>query len=123
MQNRTAYLVLSLIVTVFTLITIAGFLYVARIANSSGAQAAAAAGTMPVSETQAPPEKPSPAIYILREYDGQIAVFVPQNEDIPVSLTGILTSTLRQSDRDELQRGIYVSGDNDLARLLEDFSS
>ena len=61
--------------------------------------------------------------YILREFDGQIAVFVPDDSFNPIILTGILTSSLPKADREQLQLGIVVAGDEELAKLLEDFGS
>ncbi len=69
---------------------------------------------------------PAPAAetaYVLMEYDGQIAVYVSGDEKTPVLLTGILTSSLRKTDRELLQEGIPARGDEELAKLLEDFGS
>lgn len=76
---------------------------------------------MPLARISPAPE--AETVYILREYDGQIAVYVTGDEKEPVLLTGILTSSLRKTDRELLAEGIPARGDEELAKLLEDFGS
>ena len=60
--------------------------------------------------------------YILREYQGEIAVF-QDGETEPGMLTGIPVSMLRSTDKAALNQGIRVESVQDVASLLEDLGS
>ena len=89
--------------------------------NHGSALAASVLEEMPLARISAAPS--AQTVYVLREYEGQIAVYVSGDTENPVLLTGILTSSLRKTDRELLQEGISARGDEELAKLLEDFGS
>ncbi len=57
--------------------------------------------------------------YILREYEGKIAVY---REDELIDVTDISTKFLPENDRRDIENGIEISSRQELFRLLEDFS-
>ena len=61
--------------------------------------------------------------YVLRLYQGSLAVFSEQNPDTPLRVTEISQYSLRAYDKEQLERGITVEGDTALAMILEDFGS
>lgn len=61
--------------------------------------------------------------YVLREYEGYVAVFVENEPSIPMTVTDISVSTLRKLDRETLQIGLKVKTHERLMMILEDFSS
>lgn len=60
--------------------------------------------------------------YIVREYDGMVAVFY-SGEDKPFKVTDRYVSALPQQDIDDLQKGIEVTNEENLRKLLEDLCS
>lgn len=71
-------------------------------------------------ETQAVEEGPC---YVLRDYEGYVAVFVENDPSCPMTVTDIQTSTLRQVDRDTLQTGLKIRSKERLMMILEDLGS
>ena len=73
----------------------------------------------------APPAGASPASrgFVLSESGGNLAVFLPEDMNTPVSVTAIELSGLRDSDRALVRCGIPASSREELLQLLEDFSS
>lgn len=63
------------------------------------------------------------AEYFLRDNEGYIAVFETKRARTPLSVTGIETSLLRDTDRQLLSRGIPVKNIAALLLLLEDLGS
>ncbi len=61
--------------------------------------------------------------YVLRLYQGSLAVFSEQNPETPLRVTEISQYSLRAYDKAQLERGITVEGDTALAMILEDFGS
>lgn len=61
--------------------------------------------------------------YVLRIEDGVVVVFAEKDTTRPIIVTDIYAGTLRNLDREELTRGIYVESETALQQLLEDFSS
>ncbi len=61
--------------------------------------------------------------YLLKLFDGRIAVFDPDFPETPIEITDIYASTLRNYDREQLKIGITVSGREELLMLLEDYGS
>lgn len=61
--------------------------------------------------------------YILREYEGFVAVFVDNDPDCPMTVTDIEISTLRELDRTLIQTGMKVKSHNRLMMILEDIGS
>lgn len=71
-------------------------------------------------EMQAVEEGPC---YVLRDYEGYVAVFVENDPSCPMTVTDIQTSTLRQVDRDTLQTGLKIRSQERLIMILEDLGS
>ncbi len=61
--------------------------------------------------------------YLLKEYDGVIAIYRAEELNTPERLTEIQTATLRQADRQSLREGIFAANTEQLLMLLEDFGS
>lgn len=61
--------------------------------------------------------------YVLRDYEGHVAVFVEDDPDIPMTVTDIQVSTLRELDRDTLSTGLKVRSQERLMMILEDLGS
>ena len=60
--------------------------------------------------------------YIVKEYNGMVAVFEKGNAE-PVKVTDRCVSALPEADRFKLVRGIEAASDTKLKRLLEDLCS
>ncbi len=65
----------------------------------------------------------SEAEYVLREFEGCVAVFASVGDTSPVSLTDIEVATLRDADRQILKTGLAVSDREELLTLLEDLGT
>jgi hypothetical protein len=61
--------------------------------------------------------------YVLRIYDGRIAVYHGEFPDAPTIETEIEAAGLREVDRIQLERGIGVKTYEEVLQLLEDFGS
>lgn len=61
-------------------------------------------------------------VYILREFDGVVALFAPGREE-PFELTDILVSSLPYADQVSLRQGLVLRGEEALRQTLEDFGS
>lgn len=64
----------------------------------------------------------SPAAYRLREYQGKLAVF-RAGESEPQQILDLDVSLLPPYDQGQLRAGIAAQGEEELARLLEDYTS
>ena len=64
----------------------------------------------------------SEEFYILKEYNGKIAVY-SSNSDKPIEITHASTAKLPKSDQEALKDGIKAESKKELNRLLEDFCS
>ena len=62
------------------------------------------------------------AAYVLRDYEGYVCVFAPDEDPQPLQITSIPTSSLRDRDRDMLRSGLTVGSREQLLMLLEDLS-
>ena len=60
--------------------------------------------------------------YIVKEYNGNIAVFY-NGMETPVQTTDVSVNTLPYPDQKDLQIGIAVNSKEELTRLLEDLCS
>lgn len=74
----------------------------------------------PVREEPQPP--PSPAGYLLKSYEGRLAVF-RQGCDTPELIFDVYTRLLPPADRDRLETGISAPDYETLTRLIEDYTS
>lgn len=61
--------------------------------------------------------------YVLRDYEGYVAVFVENDPDIPMTVTDIQVDTLRELDRETLRTGLKVRSQERLLMMLEDLGS
>lgn len=61
------------------------------------------------------------SIYIVKEYNGKIAVFY-QNDETPFRILEKSIDSLPQADRDMLKSGLSVTGESELRRLIEDYT-
>lgn len=59
--------------------------------------------------------------YVLRELGGKLAVYATSGELLMV--TGIPTSSLRETDRLAVEKGITAASWEEIIKLLEDFGS
>ena len=59
--------------------------------------------------------------YIMRDYNGRIAVFV-YGEDEPQEVFDVFTSSLPRGEAERVYKGITVEGDEALQKLIEDFT-
>ena len=60
-------------------------------------------------------------VYLVKAHEGHLAVYDWEVQDTPVEVTDIDIRLMRQVDRERMERGIQVTGDETLARVLEDF--
>lgn len=67
--------------------------------------------------------KPKSEEYLLREYDGFIAVYSFGDDDEPMTVTDIEVCTLNDNDRQMLRNGITAENKAELISLLEDLGS
>ena len=103
---------------------IAGTAAVCAAAAIGGISSAAEPKAVPTAEFDYVPScSLAEAEYVLREYEGCVAVFASVGDSSPVSLTDIEVSTLRDADRQILKTGLAVSDREELLTLLEDLGT
>lgn len=61
--------------------------------------------------------------YVLRDYEGYVAVFVENDPNCPMTVTDIQVSTLRELDKSLIQTGMKVKSHERLVMTLEDLGS
>lgn len=61
--------------------------------------------------------------YVLREYEGYVAVYVENDPSLPMTITDIHVGTLRDIDRQSLQTGLKIKSHERLLTILEDLGS
>ena len=61
--------------------------------------------------------------YMIREYEGYVAVWYPAQANYPAMITEIRTGDLPLTDRVGLRDGIPASDRDEVMRLLEDFAA
>lgn len=83
----------------------------------------ASAVMMEKNESMACFASPVESSYVLRDYEGYVAVFVENDPRCPMTVTDIEVSTLRELDRRLLQTGMKVSSHENLMMTLEDLGS
>ena len=96
-------------------------------ALTSAALALGAEDSVSVPPAESAPAEGAPAEtqnapFVLREFEGRVAVFSP-GRDMPLSVTGIELSTLRKQDRELLFEGLAAGNREELLMLLEDLGS
>ncbi len=65
-------------------------------------------------------ENESTTLYTLKDYNGQIALFI-NNNAIPAETYNIFTNSLPESDKKNLEKGITANNEKELIILLEDY--
>ncbi|MDR3552071.1 MAG: BofC C-terminal domain-containing protein [Clostridia bacterium] len=103
----------KLIVSIASLLTVATIVPAAVLLPR---RAAAAHVTSPASSSA------TQSGYIVRDYNGKVAVFSAQGGE-PQQVLDVYTSTLPQEARLQLQAGIHVGTRDELLALLENYSS
>ena len=74
------------------------------------------------SEPAATAAETRPEGYVIRDFNGKIAVF-RSGEDKPLSVTSTRTATLPKADIKKLKSGILTQSRQELERILEDYCS
>jgi hypothetical protein len=69
------------------------------------------------------PEETEYVCYVLRDYEGYVAIFMENNSKLPMTVTDIQTSTLRALDRKLLETGMKLYSRERLMMILEDLGS
>lgn len=72
--------------------------------------------------TDEPEPVQSPAGYVLRSYEGRLAIF-REGSDTPEMIFDVYTRLLPQADRERLEAGITAPDYETLTRLIEDYTS
>lgn len=67
-------------------------------------------------------QTPEEDIYMLKEYDGKLAVFV-EGEEEPQDIFNVYIKTLPAFDQGQLHQGIKVESYGELLSLIEDYIS
>ena len=68
-------------------------------------------------------ESEASTCYVLREYNGFVAVYKENNPSSPLTVTDIQVSTLRELDKKLLETGIKLYSQERLMMTLEDLGS
>ena len=61
--------------------------------------------------------------YVVKDFNGQVAVFTKNIMDHPFKVTNICTKNLPKKDKDMLKNGIETENEAELGELLEDLCS
>ena len=72
--------------------------------------------------TDEPEPVQSPGGYVLRSYEGRLAIF-REGSDTPEMIFDVYTRLLPQADRERLEAGITAPDYETLTRLIEDYTS
>lgn len=67
-------------------------------------------------------EDPPSSGYIIRDYDGKVAIF-SVGSSVPEMVFDVYTRTLPEEDRERLASGVYVATYEELTALVEDYIS
>ncbi|MDR1805285.1 MAG: hypothetical protein LBQ80_00735 [Clostridium sp.] len=67
------------------------------------------------------PAEPQVARYVLREYNGGLAVFTEQGGE-PLEKYDVPVDSLPELDRELLREGLWANGREELRRLVEDYT-
>ena len=65
-------------------------------------------------------ETPAPYLYVLREYDGKIALFAAEGTQ-PLYVFEKDAALLPEADRDAIRTGILIEDEVGLRQVMEDF--
>jgi hypothetical protein len=67
-----------------------------------------------------PIDQPTQTAYIVKEYGGKLAVFVPDEQE-PLTIYEVYVHLLPENDIELLRKGIAVDDDFSLMKTLENF--
>lgn len=70
-----------------------------------------------------PPAKKSEYIFLAKTYEGNIALFSPDNQVRPIRISDINVASLPAADIALLETGIEIFTQEQLSQLLEDYGS
>ena len=76
----------------------------------------------PQEEPISPAQPQSPAGYLLRDYEGRLAIF-REESNTPEMIFDVYTRLLPQADQERLTEGISAPDYETLTRLIEDYIS
>ncbi len=97
---------------VFFAVFLCAFAVIDNIKTSDGEETASC-----LSESQ------SDTCYVLRDYEGYVAVYVENDPSRPMTVTDIQVSTLRELDKKLLETGLKLYSREKLMMTLEDLGS
>ena len=100
--------------------SVLGFLLLCAVFSSAFAIAGSSKAETPIINSE---NVGSENNYVLRDYEGYVAVFVENDPTCPMTVTDIQTSTLRELDQKLLQTGMKVRTHERLVMILEDLGS
>lgn len=81
-----------------------------------------AAETVPLTVVSSSASPKEPEGYILREYDGKLAIFKPGGAE-PLYVFSVSMETMSDYDKTALQQGISADNLEELKTLVEDYTS
>lgn len=102
----------------FTAVSLLGAMLISGVLLSLTTESSAAQN--PVTEISYPEQ--TEAAYLLRDYNGYLAVFIPDKTE-PEMIFQVQVRTLPEYDQKALQNGISVSNYKELIERIEDFIS
>lgn len=84
------------------------------------ADASAQANTQASDSEDSSAEKAVEEIYIIKNYQGKIGIFIKGDEN-PFQILDIDPSLLPEKDQEELSEGLEIKGAENLRQIIEDF--
>lgn len=84
------------------------------------ADASAQANTQASDSEDSSAEKTVEEIYIIKNYQGKIGIFIKGDEN-PFQILDIDPSLLPEKDQEELSEGLEIKGAENLRQIIEDF--
>lgn len=84
------------------------------------ADASAQANTQASDSEDSSTEKTVEEIYIIKNYQGKIGIFIKGDEN-PFQILDIDPSLLPEKDQEELSEGLEIKGAENLRQIIEDF--
>ena len=124
-KERTGYLLAATLSVAALLCTAAMLMMLPKETSAPASQPLVASQNQNQDQTQQPTETTNgpKEKYIMKLYNGALAVFDADDLNEPQYITGIDERTLRDKDREAFAKGVPVYSDEELASLLEDYGS
>lgn len=76
----------------------------------------------PIAKAQSSTDKESRDVYFITSLDGRLVVY-KENVSSPYIKTDTLLNTLPKADKEKIEKGIYIYGEANLKKALEDYCS